>query len=188
MHIRSVVISAILGAAGGVFAVQPHLRRSANGTSGFSDGTPKRYIIELKSNAHVSRAVDKIAGLPGLNVVKRFDSDLFPGLSVECSGACDRQSVHEALDNSDSITEDHIVAAVFKSSPMQLLPAAEGESFSDDAAAQNYSVHGSTGVETLHQRGILGKGAVVAIVDSGVQYTHPAVGVTLLKTRTGYTY
>ncbi|EOO01237.1 putative minor extracellular protease vpr protein [Phaeoacremonium minimum UCRPA7] len=59
---------------------------------------------------------------------------------------------------------------------MQLLPTVRGESFSDDAAAANYSVHGMTGVEKLHQAGVFGDGATVAIVDSGVQYTHPALG------------
>lgn len=44
------------------------------------------------------------------------------------------------------------------------------------AASANYSVHAQTGVDKLHDQGIYGKGAVIAIVDTGTQYTHPALG------------
>ncbi|KAH7035823.1 peptidase S8/S53 domain-containing protein [Microdochium trichocladiopsis] len=52
----------------------------------------------------------------------------------------------------------------------------EEAEFADDAAALNYTFHGITGVADLHAQGILGKGAVVAIVDSGVEWTHEALG------------
>lgn len=55
------------------------------------------------------------------------------------------------------------------------MPTIQMTSFSDGAAASNYSVHAMTGVDKLHSAGILGKGAVVAIVDTGIEYTHPAV-------------
>lgn len=39
----------------------------------------------------------------------------------------------------------------------------------------NHSLHQMTGVEKLHREGVTGKGAKVAIVDTGVDYTHRAV-------------
>lgn len=33
-----------------------------------------------------------------------------------------------------------------------------------------------TGVDKLHNQGILGAGLFVALVDSGIDYTHPALG------------
>ena len=33
-----------------------------------------------------------------------------------------------------------------------------------------------TGVDKLHEEGIEGAGVIVGIVDSGVDYTHPALG------------
>jgi hypothetical protein len=172
MHITKALL-ALLGAASYASADQFASRRSPNEpATGSSNAIPRRFIIELRSRAHGALAVDKIAGLAGLHVYKRFDSDIFPGVSVECDHECNADSLRAALDGDEG---EEIVASVFQSSRMQLLPTIKGESFSDDAAASNYSVHGSTGVQELHDAGITGHGAVVAVVDSGVQYTHPAV-------------
>ncbi|GKT44887.1 minor extracellular protease vpr [Colletotrichum spaethianum] len=54
--------------------------------------------------------------------------------------------------------------------------AEKGRTFSEDVSAANYTIHGITGVAKLHEQGILGKGVKVAIVDSGVDYDHPALG------------
>ncbi|KAG7055888.1 serine endopeptidase [Colletotrichum scovillei] len=171
MRATGTAIAALLfGAAEALHQFAP---RSLNDTTGPSDPAPKRYIVEYKSRAHGSRVAAKVAaGFPGLRVVKQFDSDIFPAVTVECDGGCSPESVRSALDDGD----EPVVATVYKSQVMQILPTVEGESYSDDAAALNYSVHGLTGVEKLHEDGVLGEGAIVAIVDSGVQYTHPALG------------
>ena len=39
-----------------------------------------------------------------------------------------------------------------------------------------YAPHSMTGVDKLHAEGILGEGITVAIVDTGVDYLHPALG------------
>lgn len=44
------------------------------------------------------------------------------------------------------------------------------------AASANYSVHAQTGVDKLHAQGIYGEGVVIGVVDTGTQYTHPALG------------
>ncbi|KAI0125467.1 subtilase [Xylariales sp. AK1849] len=163
---------ALLAASGNATASLFPSRRSLNGTAD-SDGTPRRYIVELKSRTHGAHIADKIASIPGLSVVKTFDSDIFPGVSVTCDHDCNAESLAAALDEDE---DESVVASVYKSTRMQLLPTLEGGSYSDDAAASNYSVHGATGVEKLHEAGIIGEGATVAIVDSGVQYTHPALG------------
>ncbi|KAI0163766.1 subtilase [Pestalotiopsis sp. NC0098] len=170
---RATCISLVaLAISGHATAQRLSARQSQNGTS-LTDATPRRYIVELKSRDQSARVVDKVATIDGLRIVKTFDHDIFPAVSVECDHACDATSVTAALDEDE---DDGVVAAVFKSSPVRLVPTIEGQSYSDDAAASNYSVHGLTGVEQLHAAGIIGEGATVAIVDSGVQYTHPALG------------
>lgn len=58
---------------------------------------------------------------------------------------------------------------------VKLDAATPAQLFVDEAASPNYSVHGMTGVDKLHAAGIYGKGAQVAMIDTGVEYTHPAV-------------
>jgi subtilisin family serine protease len=164
---------ALLGATSSAWAVHFPSRRDLNNNSPSPvDTVPRRYIVELSSRAQCTRFFDKAAATAGLRVVKKFDSDLFPGLSVECDHDCTPESLRAALEDSGS---GPAVATVYQSTRIRILDTVKGESFSDDAAASNYSVHGITGVEKLHADGIFGAGATVAIVDSGVEYTHPAV-------------
>ncbi|KAG8791007.1 hypothetical protein FRC12_010397 [Ceratobasidium sp. 428] len=43
-------------------------------------------------------------------------------------------------------------------------------------APDNYPPHKMTGVNGLHAKGIFGKGITIGIIDSGIDYTHPALG------------
>lgn len=174
MRVGHFLLPLLLAASGSAQSAEFISRRDLNGTLKIGENaTPRRFIVELKSRAHRAHVSAKVTGLPGLRVVKEFDSDLFPGVSIECESHCSAESLTDALDADE---DGPVVASVYRSTLVRLLPPAiEGESFSNDAAAANYSVHGSTGVEKLHQAGIIGEGAIIAVVDSGVQYTHPAV-------------
>ena len=142
------------------------------------DATPRRYIIELDSRTRCARAAAKAADIPGVRIVKHFDSDIFPGVSVECSGACDTESLKAAFQEPDDNDGSSAVVHVYKSQMIQLLPPAEEEDAGDvnlAAAGPDTTIHKATGVQNLHDAGILGEGATIAVVDSGIQYTHPAV-------------
>lgn len=99
-----------------------------------------------------------------------FDTDIFTGISVESTSH-----------NVDSFSNLASVSQVWTSKIIQLdtsVPsktwnATEAATF---AASGNYSVHAQTGVDKLHAQGIYGQGVVIAIVDTGTQYTHPALG------------
>ncbi|KAI0016090.1 peptidase S8/S53 domain-containing protein [Xylariomycetidae sp. FL0641] len=167
---------ALASAAAGLASAADH----RNTTTSTSDAAPRRYIVELRDRAAGARAAQRVqsGAVPGLRVVKHFDSEVFPAVSVECEAADDDEcDGEEGLARKFGRQDDDGVARVYKSRMVRLVsPYAEGETFADDAAAKEYDVHGSTGVDRLHELGILGEGATVAIVDSGVQYTHPALG------------
>ncbi len=166
-------------------AVQSHLSprqaQARNKTVAASDATPRRYIIELKSREQGARAASRAAEMSGVRVVKHFDSDIFPGVSVECDGACDAESLRAAFQEADD-NGDSVVAHVYKSQMIQLLPVIEEETpdveaITARATTQNNTIHQFTGVQKLHEAGILGEGVTIAVVDSGIQYTHPAVNI-----------
>lgn len=173
--------NALLVALSAAAAVQCHNtppRQTRNATEAPNDATPRRYIIELKSREQGARAASRAAELSGLRIVNHFDSDIFPGISVECDGACDAESLKAAF-GEDEGDDSSAVAHVYKSQRIKLAPAVEEEIPSVDAlaAGENNTIHQWTGVQKLHEAGILGEGATVAVVDSGIQYSHPGVGI-----------
>ena len=96
---------------------------------------------------------------------RQFDcGDIFNGVVVETD-----------IDNVDTLSRVHGVANVW---PMKTVPMASGirrVKAALDFKSHNYSVHQWTGVDQLHTQGIRGKGATIAIIDTGIDYTHRAV-------------
>lgn len=96
---------------------------------------------------------------------RQFDcSDIFNGVVVETD-----------IDNVDTLSKVHGVANVW---PMKTVPMASPirrVKASLDVKSQNYSVHQWTGVDQLHAQGVRGRGATIAIIDTGIDYTHQAV-------------
>jgi subtilisin family serine protease len=99
-------------------------------------------------------------------VVKVYDSDVFRGCSLESDE-----------DNSDSLQSLNPVSQVWPSRKYQLAPITPSVVLTDEAIITNYSIHAMTGVDKIHDAGVTGKGAQVAIVDTGVSYDHPTVRV-----------
>jgi subtilisin family serine protease len=96
--------------------------------------------------------------------LKKIQSSIFSGVAVEAE-----QQTAQVLEKSSSVTQ------AWRSHLIQLMPTVQTSEFSDGSAVTNYSVHGMTGVDKLHEAGIFGKGVKVAVVDTGVDYKHPAV-------------
>ncbi|ERS98380.1 hypothetical protein HMPREF1624_05164 [Sporothrix schenckii ATCC 58251] len=128
---------------------------------------PKRYIVEFADAANHQAVVNALSARDGTRVLKTFSSDVFSGMSVEST-----------VDNIDTLRAlaSSGVSRVWSSNRIKLDHTVPTQSFSSDASASNYSVHSWTGVDKVHAAGYFGKGAVVAIVDTGTQYTHPALG------------
>lgn len=112
-----------------------------------------------------------IATQPGTTIVRTFDTDIFAGVSVDST-----------IDNVDSLSSISSVAQVWTSKLIKVPTStpsrswAASDTVATNAQSANYSVHAQTGVDKLHGQGIYGAGAVIAIVDTGTQYTHPALG------------
>lgn len=107
---------------------------------------------------------DRSAPAEDITVLKSFDSDAFSGASIASNTY-----------NLDDLLQLPEVANVWPNVLVQLEPTVP-ESLSDNATASTYSTHGATGVDKLHARGIYGAGAIVGVVDTGIDYKHPALG------------
>lgn len=94
-----------------------------------------------------------------------FTSDVFAGASFSTSKDVNLSTIL-GLDN---------IVGVW---PVQLVPLGPSipDAQGDEALAQNWTSHSATGVDKLHAQGILGEGAVVGVVDTGVYYPNEAVG------------
>jgi subtilisin family serine protease len=110
---------------------------------------------------------EKFNGDPRTNLryFKEFDcSDIFSGLVLETDTG-----------NADSLRAMSGVANVWPMESVPIAPIPEQTPVSLQTSAANYTAHRFTGVDRLHAEGIRGKGATVAIIDSGIDYTHRAV-------------
>lgn len=97
---------------------------------------------------------------------KQFDcGDIFNGLVVETE-----------IDNVDTLNTVHGVVNVWPMKTVPMASAVQRVKAAPDVKNHNYSVHQWTGVDQLHAQGVRGKGATIAIIDTGVDYTHEAVG------------
>ncbi|TIC92330.1 PI-type proteinase [Colletotrichum higginsianum] len=167
MLLRNAV--SILSLAGASFARFGH---TAEHPQEVQPAGPRRFILELPQahmpfpQTYLNRLRSDFAALPSVGkVYKTFSSDVFTGVSVETTseGAEDLSILLGARN-------------VWPSRPVQMALAEKGRTFGRDVSVANYSIHGATGVARLHEQGILGKGVRVAVVDSGVDYDHPALG------------
>ncbi|KAL8294686.1 hypothetical protein RB597_007713 [Gaeumannomyces tritici] len=141
-------------------------RRDVDGAAGNETAiTAKKFIVELDQGSDKDGVIRDIESRPGCRVTKVFDSAVFKGISVETDSL-----------NTDSLQALAAVVRAWHATRIELPPVVEGRSFSDDAAAPDYFIHDMTGVDRLHKQGIFGKGAKVAVVDTGVDYNHRNLG------------
>lgn len=83
--------------------------------------------------------------------------------------------VEAESENEDSLLQMEGVLNVWAVNTIPTPRLEKSPDFSSALVARNYSVHRWTGVDRLHARGIRGKGATVAIIDTGIDYNHHAV-------------
>ncbi|EFX05069.1 subtilisin-like serine protease [Grosmannia clavigera kw1407] len=162
---------------------------------------PNKFIVEVQEGADKQALIQDLESRTGNKVVTVFDSPIFNGFTVESSN-----------ENADTLQAIGAVAKTWHAGIVTLQPVKSGllsmagssstsASSGSSSGASNgsfvvprapkYSVHQMTGVDKLHEAGIYGKGAIVAMIDTGVQYDHEALGGCLgpgCKVAKGYDF
>ncbi|ROW15601.1 hypothetical protein VPNG_02185 [Cytospora leucostoma] len=168
MKVSRILASLCLSSGGLALVRRQRLQpgNEANGTA----LQPKQYILEFEAGSDFTAIQSSIAARQGTTIKRVFDTDIFAGVSVESTG-----------ENVDTLSAIKSVAQVWPSRIITINTTEPSRSWSaadaaGEAASANYSVHAQTGVDKLHAQGIYGKGVVIGIVDTGTQYTHPALG------------
>ncbi|CAG9981484.1 unnamed protein product [Clonostachys byssicola] len=140
---------------------------------------PTRYIVEFSdagsakfrkrdgesdTEAFISKLQDGgVSAEPAIT----FNSELFHGASFEITNATE-QAVADILNLPE-------VGRLWPATYMTL--NAESQGFLQDSAAlAAWDPHKETNVSQVHTLGHKGEGVVVGIVDTGADYTHPALG------------
>ncbi|KJZ76749.1 hypothetical protein HIM_03626 [Hirsutella minnesotensis 3608] len=158
-----------------------HRRATGGSTRGIVSG--QKYIVELQPGIGRSKIASQTAQGPShiLGAPKVFNcSGLFNGLVIEPKkGDLDSLRKIEGVVNAWPVRTVSLPSSVMHSSKAASPPTG------------NYSIHQWTGVDRLHKAGIKGKGVKIAVIDTGLDYTHEALGGCLgpgCKIIGGYDY
>lgn len=123
-------------------------------------------------------ADNSIAATPLLNL----DYSLFKGASFTLGSGTDEKTTLQTILSLPSVKSVHPVRAYSIPGISSFIPSgahalsATINSKSSDITPDTFSPHVMTGVDKLRAEGFLGDGIKVAIVDTGIDYTHPALG------------
>ncbi|KAH6606197.1 hypothetical protein Trco_005350 [Trichoderma cornu-damae] len=165
MRVLSLWSLAILVA--GTASLNSRQKMLADPPTGNTNAATNRYIVEVEkaSIAYMTRQFSSPSSRNS-TYFRQFDcGDIFNGLVIETE-----------VDNVDTLSAVRGVANVWPMKTVPLASVVHRVKAAPETKYQNYSVHQWTGVDQLHAQGIRGKGVTVAIIDTGVDYTHEALG------------
>ncbi|KAM0245454.1 hypothetical protein ACHAP5_005410 [Fusarium lateritium] len=132
-----------------------------------SNGNTRKFIVEVEPNRGLATVTHQLLTKPDHKrpLFQNFDcSDVFNGMVLETD-----------TDNLDTLRQMEGVVNVWQAHKVSM-PEVHRSAKGPSSAARNYSIHHWTGVDKLHAAGIRGKGSTVAIIDTGIDYTHKALG------------
>ncbi|KID82619.1 subtilisin-like protease, partial [Metarhizium majus ARSEF 297] len=159
---------------------------------------PGAYLIELAPDADMSVFVEKVKVEANARIRRQIDY----APRQEQENGKPYKAVSIELEDAGKIRQIFSMASVLDVSPVEMLairgvsppskgPRRENQEFfgkrgnnqpvrrangEKNSTARTYVAHSMMQVDKLHQKGLTGKGVKVALIDTGVDYEHPALG------------
>ncbi|KAK2595506.1 hypothetical protein QQS21_006781 [Conoideocrella luteorostrata] len=157
-----------------------------NSTEANHDSNYQAYIFECESDRYTELLANVVEG-KGCQVRHKFDSKVFRGLSMQLGNSTTSDNTVAEIKAMKGIRgmwplkilKHHTIQDKVENQPVHK-PKEEGwrglDQRAADTAYQSRWTHLMTNVDKLHNKGFTGNGIKIAVVDSGVNYTHPALG------------
>ncbi|KEP49742.1 minor extracellular protease vpr protein [Rhizoctonia solani 123E] len=139
---------------------------------------PNSYIVGLSPDSHIKRGFaspheelyhDLRRHGASWEVMREFSDEIYTGAAVTLGSEADLVKL-AAVIGVQSITPNYL------HSPPKPVSQQVIKDNDEVAPRDIFSTHVMTGVDKLHAEGYLGKGIKIGIIDSGVDYIHPALG------------
>lgn len=157
---------------------------SAAATADGVDFVPGRFIVEYQPELtkrsaltaidpheafHQALAAIQPAG--GVNSHFNYSSPLFTGASF---------SIHESPDAIARLKSLPNILNIWPVKRFEILQSGDANAKQnlspDTLESRNWNPHAHTGVAALHAKGLSGQNITIGVIDTGVDYTHPALG------------
>ncbi|RWA05934.1 hypothetical protein EKO27_g9166 [Xylaria grammica] len=171
--VRSTFVLSLLAGAGGFLSTEAKKLSEAKHLTG-------SYVIEFEDSKDASDFFTRIGSKAKTRM--NFDSSIFKGVSIqfhdtetaeeEAAALADLSSVKRVWPNRIyDLPKDEIVWTG-KSKDASIAHNNVKRQLSNDT----FSPHLMTQVDKLRAKGIVGKGIKIGVIDTGIDYTHPALG------------
>ncbi|KAI9149896.1 Minor extracellular protease vpr [Paramyrothecium foliicola] len=146
---------------------------------------PGAYIVEFDEGANANQF--RVQAAPEYETRMEFDFQLFKGVSIQLNSSDSVEQRAAELASLPAVKNIWPVRVFDRPAPVKGFPIANSTNGSvvpggllherqANGTSPGNAPHVMTQVDRLHAKGITGKGITIAIIDTGVDYHHPALG------------
>ncbi|KAI0908812.1 peptidase S8/S53 domain-containing protein [Ustulina deusta] len=171
--VRSSFVLSLLASAGGLLSTEAKKLSEAKHVTG-------SYVVEFEDSQDVSDFYNHVSSKAKMRM--SFDSSIFKGASIQFHDAESAADEAEALAGLASVKRvwpnrvyDLPNDKVVWTGKSKDASAAQSN-LKRQVASDTFSPHLMTQVDKLRAKGVIGKGIKIGVIDTGIDYTHPALG------------